>query len=234
MKLRPYKVKRANKMGNAIESLGVHGLFNVEGDQWKIDRRIVGPTLNKNHLQDYFHHIKLVSNRLITKWDKEKDGTAREVGLDLSKCSLDITALSILGIDFNSLNNSSHELANDIEKMFETLFKRTLSPVPFWKIPLCDNLDGGRDVSERIFSVLRELVRDYKKQKEQTGDVATREEEKRAKTCLQKLIDISEDGDDGRLDEDRVIGNVSSGASFHFASLPFDKKLTPIAPYFSS
>ena len=150
---------------------------------------------------------------MISKWDKEKDGTAREVVLDLSKCSLDITALSILGIDFNSLNNSSHELANDIEKMFEILFKRTLSPVPFWKIPLCDNLDGGRDVSDRIFSVLRELVRDYKKQKEQNEDVVG-EEEKRAKTCLQKLIDISDDGDDGRLDEDRVIGNVSIESFF--------------------
>lgn len=195
--------------------------------------RIVGPTLNKNHLQDYFHHIKLVSNRLITKWDKEKDGTAREVVLDLSKCSLDITALSILGIDFNSLNNSSHELANDIEKMFETLFKRTLSPVPFWKIPFCDNLDGGRDVSERIFSVLRELVREYKKQKEQTGGVVV-EGEKRAKTCLQKLIDISEDGDDGRLDEDRVIGNVSRESFFILHLCHLHKKLTPIAPYFSS
>ena len=168
---------------------------------------------------------------MISKWDKEKDGTAREVVLDLSKCSLDITALSILGIDFNSLNNLSHELANDIEKMFEILFKRTLSPVPFWKLPLCDNLDGGRDVSERIFSVLRELIRDYKKQKEQNGGVG--EEEKRAKTCLQKLIDISDDGDDGRLDEDRVIGNVSSGTSFHFA-LPFAQETNTIAPSHSS
>jgi len=40
MKLRPYKVKRANKMGSAIESLGVHGLFNAEGDQWKNDREL--------------------------------------------------------------------------------------------------------------------------------------------------------------------------------------------------
>ena len=40
MKLRPYKVKRARKLGNAIQSLGVNGLFNAEGDQWKNDREL--------------------------------------------------------------------------------------------------------------------------------------------------------------------------------------------------
>ena len=45
--MRPYKIKRTTKMTKAIESLGIRGLFNAEGHQWKIDRRLVGPTLNK-------------------------------------------------------------------------------------------------------------------------------------------------------------------------------------------
>ena len=81
--MRPYKIKRTSKMAKVIESLGIHGLFNAEGHQWKNDRRLVGPTLNKKNIEDYFQNIKLVAGRLVAKWRNDK--TVTSTMSDLSK-----------------------------------------------------------------------------------------------------------------------------------------------------
>ena len=237
-RLRPSnKVKRASQMSNAISSLGVEGMFNAEGYHWKNDRRLVGPTLNKNHMKDYFESMKLVTNRLIVKWEKKKMKEEEEdsnnnsvvvstVVSDLSNYSLDVTALCILGMDFNTVTNPlNNDLANDIESLFKVVFMRALAPVPYWQIPFCSNIDGGRVLAENTLRVFGSLVDDYRKQKEKKkkrlqqdqqvdnkdmhhangsgeGAVAT-------KTCLQKLIDAS-DGDDARLDKERVVGNLTT------------------------
>ena len=203
--MRPYKIKRTSKMAKVIESLGIHGLFNAEGHQWKNDRRLVGPTLNKKNIEDYFQNIKLVAGRLIAKWRNDK--TVTTIMSDLSKYALDILALSMFGMDFDSISNpSDHELAANIEEMFKIVFQRSLSPFPYWTIPFCSNIDGGRDLSEHILNELRTLVRDYKKQKQDGGKMMG----KKGRTCLQKLMDISEDDEDARLDEERVVGNLAT------------------------
>mmetsp|Transcript_24895 Transcript_24895/g.53706 ORF Transcript_24895/g.53706 Transcript_24895/m.53706 type:complete len:519 (+) Transcript_24895:160-1716(+) len=207
MGMRSSKIKRASIFSDAIASLGVNGMFNAEGHVWKNDRRIVVPTLNKNHIEDYFPFVKLVANRLVSKW-KNEEGVAVSALTDLSKYALDVIALSVLGIDLDSMNNPDSELAKDIENFFQFIFVRSLSPVQFWKIPLCSNLDGGRNTSERVLQSIRGLVRDYRERLDD-GNNNQKEQKRETKICLQKLIDIS-DRDDAKLDEDRVVGNLAT------------------------
>ena len=77
--------------------------------------------LNKDHVEDYFHSIKLVADRLVLKWGDETKAVAALT--DLSSYSLDIVALCILGMDFDSLNNPDHNLAKDLGELFHTVFK---------------------------------------------------------------------------------------------------------------
>lgn len=216
MRMRSYKVQRASMLTGAVASVGIHGLFNAEGHDWKNDRRLVGPVLNKNNIEDYFEFIKLVSSRLATKWgNEEKEGMAVSALTDLSKYALDISALSILGMDFDSLSNPGHQLANDIRDIFRIIFLRTFSPVPYWKIPFCDNIiDGGRDVAERVMETFRGLVRDYRSCKQQQKEDGMSEEKEQKQqditrqTFLHTLIAVS-DGDDAKLEEERVVGNLA-------------------------
>jgi len=159
MRLRPFKMRRPSTMNDAINSLGFSGLFTAEGNVWKNERRLVSPTLNMNHIGDYFHYVKLVAGRLTSKWAREE--AAPSALLDLSKYALDIAALSILGMDFDTLNNPDHELARDIEELFRIIFLRSLSPVPYWKLPFCGNIDNGTKLSEKVAHILKGLVRDY-------------------------------------------------------------------------
>jgi len=201
LKLRPYKIKRASMLSEAIASLGVKGVFNAEGQQWNNDRRLVGPQLNKNHVEDYFPNIKLAARRLIAKWENE-NGTVSTVMSDLYKHSLYITALSILGMDFDTLDNPHNQLANDIGELFEVIFK---------KLPFCGNIDGGRELSGRVLSAFKRVVDDYRKEKLQRQQHDENDVQKNGspKTFLQKLIDIS-DGDDKKLEEERVVCNLAT------------------------
>ncbi|KAL3805943.1 hypothetical protein HJC23_007904 [Cyclotella cryptica] len=203
MRMRPFKLCRPSRMNNAINSLGFTGLFTAEGNVWKKERRLVSPTLNMNHIGDYFSYIKLVASRLTSKWARER--AASSALMDLSKYSLDIAALSILGMDFDSLNNPDHELARGIEELFHIMFRRSLSPVPYWKLPLCGNIDNGIQLSGKVAGILKDLIRNYNKEKE-SGHIDKAREKK---TCLQNLVDAS-DGEDAKLEEDRVMGNLGT------------------------
>ena len=161
-------------------------------------------TNTKKNIEDYFQNIKLVASRLIAKWRNDKTVTCTMS--DLSKYALDILALSLFGMDFDSISNPVM-LAKNIDDLFKVLFKRSLSPFRYWKIPFCSNIDGGRDLSESILNVLRTLVRDYKRQKQDGGKMVKKDGRS---TCLQKLVDISDDDDDARLDEERVVGNLAT------------------------
>ena len=200
MKLRPFKLKRAHMIGRAVNSMGIGGIFSSEGKMWGQERRIVAPALNQNHLVDYFPTMKVVAQRLVHKWEQgESIVTAHH---DLSSFALDLIALSILGIDLDSLNNRNYPLFQATHTIFQAAYLRTLSPLPYWKIPLIGpKLDGGNDATEKVFKIIRGRIRDYRRKKDQVIDVAK-------KTFLEKAIDLA-DQENSTLDEDRMVGNMA-------------------------
>jgi cytochrome P450 len=211
MRLRPHRLRRPSNLPGVFSSLGINGVFSAEGHQWSIDRRVVAPALNRNRLEEYFPYIKMVAGRLASKWEGG-DGVVSSGFSDLERYALDITALSILGMDFDSLNDATHRLASDIRGIFHIMEKRVMSPVPYWKLPLLDNLiDGGRDTSGRVMETLRGLVRKYKEQKDDGALINYEQEQTKRdrKIFLHDLIDMS-DGVNAKLDGDRVAGNLAT------------------------
>jgi len=211
MRLRPHKLRRPSNLPGVFSSLGINGVFSAEGHQWSIDRRVVAPALNRNRLEEYFPHIKMVAGRLASKWEGG-DGVVSSGFSDLERYALDITALSILGMDFDSLNDATHRLASDIRGIFHITEKRVMSPVPYWKLPLLDNLiDGGRDTSSRVMETLREIVRKYKEQKDDGALINDEQEQTKRdkKIFLHDLLDMSDDGN-AKLDGERVEGNLAT------------------------
>ena len=41
------------------------GLFFAEGDQWRLDKRVVGPAFSHKHLEEYLHPIRRIAERLL-------------------------------------------------------------------------------------------------------------------------------------------------------------------------
>lgn len=206
--LRPLKLQRSSTLGRAIDSLGIHGVFNAEGKSWMHQRKIVSPTLNSKNVNDYFDAIKFCANRLVTKWENEANDKFQVCALtDLANHSLDVVALTILGMDFDSLNCAESTMAQNVRDVFQAIFQRSLSPVPYWKIPLIGgNIDGGQKASDQVLGTMSKLVKDYR-QKKASND---HEEQNRAKKVfIEKAIDLC-DRDNAKLSDDQVVGNLAS------------------------
>jgi cytochrome P450 len=61
---RPNGYRRWIEQRAVIEEMGPPGLFIVEGDDWKRQRRLVVTALNTNHIHRYFEIIRLSTERL--------------------------------------------------------------------------------------------------------------------------------------------------------------------------
>lgn len=57
LKNRPEKFRRSAKMDVVMRELGVLGVFNAEGEEWKRQRKLVSQALNLNHVKTFFQHL---------------------------------------------------------------------------------------------------------------------------------------------------------------------------------
>ncbi|KAL3934174.1 MAG: hypothetical protein SGBAC_010049 [Bacillariaceae sp.] len=222
MKLRPFKMIRAKILTRSIDSLNGDGIFSSNGDQWRRERRIVAPALNQNHVRDFFPSIQLVSKRLVHKWTKAKSADETvdipAANLDITAFALDIVALSILGMDINTIHHPESQLAKDVMELFRITFLRTLAPIPYWKIPIIgSHLDGFCDGNKRIVKTLTSKVQEYRKRKAEetngttttttTTNGTTSNNKRNNQTFVEKIIDIAE-GEKVQLNDEQVVGNL--------------------------
>jgi cytochrome P450 len=67
LKLRPTKFRRVAKLDYILRSDDIIGVFNAEGEDWKIHRRIVNKGLDLKHQQLYFPSMLTTLERFYTK-----------------------------------------------------------------------------------------------------------------------------------------------------------------------
>jgi cytochrome P450 len=150
---RPFQVTRREKINEAINSVYGEGLFSAEGEDWKKDRRIVGPVYNHKNVKDHHHKIlKLVASRLIEKWSSfVEEDKAIAINDDFLSCTMDVISLVAFAKDLNSLNKVDAELGESLRTYMQKLYPRFLSPVRYWRIPVIGQyLDGAGWVADRM------------------------------------------------------------------------------------
>ena len=205
-KNRPYKIRKKAEVSAALESIAGCGLFTAEGEEWRKDRRLVGPFLNRNHVKDYMPSLQLVAGRLVDKWEEtmERDKIVK-ANSDLMSATLDVISLVAYAKDINSLLSEGGEgsrMAEDTKHLLGKSMYRILSPFPFWKIPIVGQyLDGSGWARSRVRKSLKRIVQDY-----ETSSVSKSEAENK-RSFLGKLIMQSKQ-ENTHVDSDRLIGNL--------------------------
>mmetsp|Transcript_6420 Transcript_6420/g.12679 ORF Transcript_6420/g.12679 Transcript_6420/m.12679 type:complete len:518 (+) Transcript_6420:107-1660(+) len=196
---RPFDVTRLPQFKAIFRSLSAQGLFGAEGEEWKNDRRLIGPSLNRKNVRDYMSSVKIVTHRLLEELDSLK---ANPIAINdlLLRTTLDVIALVTCGADIDSLRKGKSDMGNDLKQLFKALSLRGLSPIPYWKIPLIgSDLDGGGSAADRLVKTYRKLIRENE---------ALSESEK-PKNFLTKILSLSKNVDlQYAMAEDRLIGNI--------------------------
>lgn len=135
MKERPAGFSRSLKMNQIIREGGVHGVFNVEGEDWKKHRPIVAKGLDVKHQKDFYPAIEPVLGRLYNKWlQRAESGEPFQIQKDLLRFTVDVTSSLAFGYPMNTIEEQGGAIQDHMEKVFPMIFKRINMPVPWYKL----------------------------------------------------------------------------------------------------
>lgn len=135
LKSRPAHFRRLSKMDRILKEEGIHGVFNAEGEEWKVHRRIVTRGLDIKHQQQFFPVMLDIARRLYTKMIFHADtGSPYPIQEDLSRFTVDVTTSLAFGISMNTLEEKGGAIQDHMEKLFPMIFKRIRLQIPFYKI----------------------------------------------------------------------------------------------------
>jgi cytochrome P450 len=130
---RPDGYRRWRELEEINEETGFNGLFSVEGDTWRRQRRLVVTALNSNHLQRYFHVVHTATERLYKRLSEAaRDGRELDIQDELTSFSVDVTSALAFGHDLNTLERRDNALQKHIEVVFEGTARRIFMPVRYW------------------------------------------------------------------------------------------------------
>ena len=132
---RPEGFVRAKKMNTILQEGGVHGVFNAEGEEWRIHRSLVTKGLDVKHQKQFFPHLVSTIERLFEKWKKDAvSGEPFSIQQDLLRFTVDVSVWLAFGYEINTLEQKGGVIQDHMEKIFPTLFKRINDPIPWYRI----------------------------------------------------------------------------------------------------
>lgn len=152
---RPDGYRRWREIEAGFEEIGFPGVFSVEGEVWRQQRRLVVTALNTNHLHRHFHVVRTATERLLLRLaDVADDGRPVDITRLLTAYAADITSTLAFGQDLNTLEHGDGELQRHIQLVFKMLNFRLLFPLPYWRSV---KLPADRELSRSV-SYLRAAV----------------------------------------------------------------------------
>lgn len=135
LRLRPDEFIRMAKLDNVIREQGLHGVFNAEGDDWRVHRKMVAKGLDVKHQEQFYPHIKLCLERLYAKWSREAEkGQPFSIQQDFLRFTVDVTTYLAFGYDLNTIEEKGDVIQDHLEVIFPRIFKRINDPIPWHKI----------------------------------------------------------------------------------------------------
>jgi len=121
-----------------------NGLLTSEADFWLKQRRLIQPTFTRGRIASYAPAMVEATTRMLDGWTP---GQSREIGNEMMRLTLAITARTLFGSD---VDNEAADIAHALQVLQENFLVRfqSLVVMPFW-VPTPQNL--------RIRRVVRRL-----------------------------------------------------------------------------
>jgi cytochrome P450 len=201
---RPDGFRRTSRLESVSRELGLKpGLFGAEGDMWRRQRRMVMASFDPAHVRHYFPALARVSGRLTARWSIAAERhTAIDLQADLMRFTVDTIAGLAFGAEVNTLQSDEDVIQRHLDKIFPTLLRRILAPVPYWRWV---QLPADRAVARGIVEV-DAAVRGFIAQ---ARERLRADPSRRAKpqNLLEAMLVAADEPDSG-IDDIQVAGNV--------------------------
>ncbi len=156
---RPERYRRLRPIEDCIAEMGANGVFSVEGEAWRPQRRLVMEALNATHFRGFFPTLQAITARLHRRWAAAAArGETVEMTQDLVRFTVDVTTALAFGEDPNTLDSDGDVIQEQLALVFPRLMARINAPLPYWryvKLPQDRALDRAL---ERIHAHVDALI----------------------------------------------------------------------------
>jgi cytochrome P450 len=200
---RPDGFRRREALRQAMQELGVEGVFGAEGDAWRRQRKLAMHALNTNHLREFFDRLEQVTERLQRRWHGAADTSATvDAQRDLMRFTVDVTSGLAFGTDLNTLEAEGDTIQRHLDKLFPALARRLLSPFPYWrwfKLPVDRELDVAL---VQVLALVNSLVADAR------GRVCAGTQASKHSTNFLDTMVASQSAGDAPFTDAEVVGNT--------------------------
>ncbi|MES2129941.1 MAG: cytochrome P450 [Pseudomonadota bacterium] len=147
LRSRPDKLRRTRHIAGIMEEMGVSGVFNAEGEEWRRQRKLVMRAFTPEVIHNFFPTLTALTERLHLRWHAAiARGETVDVWRDLKAWTLDVTISLAMGQDINTLEHEDNRLQRDIEFIFKRMGRRLVSPLAYWrfiKLPIDHATDAA-------------------------------------------------------------------------------------------
>ncbi|MFD0962870.1 cytochrome P450 [Pseudofulvibacter geojedonensis] len=134
LKLRPEKFRRFYKLNEIMEEMGIVGVFNTEGEDWKRHRKPSSEALNLRKVNGFYPIIANKTEILLEKWKSlALKNQCINVQQELMKYTVDITTTIAFGYNLDTINDKSDSLQQHLERIFPMINERITAPIPIWR-----------------------------------------------------------------------------------------------------
>ena len=201
---RPDGFRRTDRLEAIGLEMGLKGgLFGVNGDVWKRQRRMVMAAFDPGHVKAYYPALVKCADRLAGRWERAAmAGADIDLQADLMRFTVDAIAGLAFGTDVNTLESDDDVIQRHLDKIFPKLFTRIIAPLPYWRL---FKLPSDRKLDRALVAVNAAIDGFIATARQQlAGDPARREA---PQNLLQAML-VAADQPDSGIDDDQVAGNV--------------------------
>lgn len=200
---RPENFTRFFSLKKIIEESGVCGIFTAEGEDWRMQRKLLMRAFTPELVRRFFPHLQTMTERLRLHWQRAAEsGQSIDILRDLKSFALDITIAFAYGQDINSVEQPNNPMQQDIDILFGCINKRMFSPIPYWRY---FSLPSDYAFAAALARV-NLAVKGYLKQ---TRELLLAEPERRLKPSnLMETLLVARDEPGSGFEDSHIIGNA--------------------------
>ena len=200
---RPDGFRRTERLELIGGEMGLKpGLFGVNGEAWKRQRRMVMSAFDPGHVRAYYPSLVKCGERLGGRWQQAAEqGRVIDLQADLMRFTVDAIAGLAFGTDVNTLESDDDVIQRHLDKIFPKLFTRIVSGLPYWrwfKLPSDKALDRALAA---VNSAIDGFIADAR------GRLADPARRAAPRNLLEAMIVAADEPGSG-ITDDEVAGNV--------------------------
>jgi cytochrome P450 len=201
---RPDGFRRTERLEGVAREMGLQpGLFGVNGDAWKRQRRMVMAAFDPGHVKAYYPSLLRCGERLEKRWSQAaQSGAPIDLQADLMRFTVDAIAGLAFGTDVNTLESDDDIIQRHLDKIFPKLFTRIISAVPYWRF---FKLPSDRALDSALVAVNGAIEGFIANARHRLASDPAR---RLAPQNLLEAMVVAADEPDSGIDDEQVAGNV--------------------------